>query len=145
MIQTNVAGYTQSILTLFPTSISRIEPDYTRITMNFRIKSLLSCQFPLRCCHSKTRFPASLRFTLRGLQSPLQWFTRYIAGISPLLHVTVSNSPLFQDRAFESANLRSRKYVSPGPKSIRVRDTASSHQYLHGLQFCPRREVTRYS
>ena len=112
MIQTKLAGYTQNILTLFPTPISRIEPDYTRITMNFRIKSLLSCQFPLRCCHSKVRFPASLRFLLRGLQSPLQWFTRYIAGMSPLLHVTASNSPLFQDRASKSANLRSRKFAS---------------------------------
>ena len=45
LIQTVVAGYTRNILTLFPTPISQIKPDYTRITMNIKIESLLSCQF----------------------------------------------------------------------------------------------------
>ena len=60
MIQTNLAGYTQNILTLFPTPISRIEPDYTRITMNFRIKSLLSCQIPPQMLSLQSQVPSVL-------------------------------------------------------------------------------------
>ena len=88
----------------------------TRLHMNhneFQIKSLLSCQIPPRMLSLQSQVPSVL--TLYAPRPPVSVPTMGHTLNSRVVSMVTRyciNSPLFQDRASGSANLRSRKFAS---------------------------------